>query len=161
MDGDGQHPAELIPEMLKLFEAGNDVVLAQRSENPETTLIKRFTSEAFYWLFGRIGDTEFVPGCADYRLMSRSVVDALKEMREYHRFLRGMVAWLGYPTVVLPYSEKPRFAGKSKYSMDKMMRLAMDAVSSFSLVPLKIGIGLGLCFVVVAFLEIGYVLWFW
>jgi dolichol-phosphate mannosyltransferase len=101
-----------------------------------------------------------VAGAADYRLMSRSVVDALKEMREYHRFLRGMVAWLGHRTVILPYIERARVGGKTKHSFRKMLRLASDAVSSFSLVPLRIGIGLGLSFFIIAALEVGYVLWF-
>ena len=161
MDGDGQHPPELIPEMLKLFETGYDVVLAQRGDIRESAFLKRLTSGVFYWLLSRISDTKMTPGCADYRLMSRPVVDALKGMREYHRFLRGMVAWLGYRTVILPYAEKPRLAGRSRYSLGKMVNLATDAISSFSLVPLRVGIGLGLCFLVFAVLEMGYVLRFW
>ena len=85
----------------------------------------------------------------------------MKEMPEYHRFLRGMVAWLGYRTVILPYSEQPRIAGRSKYSLKKMIELAMDAVFSFSLVPLRFGVALGACFLILALLEVAYVLWFW
>lgn len=85
----------------------------------------------------------------------------MKEMPEYHRFLRGMVAWLGYRTVILPYSEQPRIAGRSKYSLKKMIGLAMDAVFSFSLVPLRLGIALGTCFLLLALFEVAYVLWFW
>jgi glycosyltransferase involved in cell wall biosynthesis len=161
MDGDGQHPPDLLPDMLKLFQGGYDVVLTQRSPTQEAGFLKRFASEGFYWFLSRISDTRVLPGCADYRLMSRPVVDALKGMREYHRFLRGMVAWLGYRTVILPYSEELRIAGRSKYSLRKMVKLATDAISSFSLVPLRIGIGLGVCFLVLAALEVGYVLLFW
>jgi polyisoprenyl-phosphate glycosyltransferase len=161
LDGDGQHPPELIPEMLKLYDAGYDVVLAQRSSARDATAGKRFTSGAFYWLLSRIGDTPMHPGVADYRLTSRAVVNALKNMPEYHRFLRGMVAWLGFKTVIIPYPERGRAAGTSKYSLRKMLRLASDAVSSFSLVPLRIGIALGLSFLLVAALEVGYVAWIW
>jgi dolichol-phosphate mannosyltransferase len=161
MDGDGQHPPELMHEMLRLYEAGYDVVLAQRSDSGEAGFVKRLTSEGFYWVLSKIGDTRMTPGAADYRLMSRAVVDSLKGMREYHRFLRGMVAWLGYRTVVLPYAERARVAGKTKHSLRKMLRLASDAVSSFSLVPLRIGIALGFSFFVVAAFEVVYVLWFW
>ena len=161
IDGDGQQPPELIPEMLRLFESGYDVVLAQRCDVQQPAFLKRWASEAFYWLLSLISDTRIIRGCADYRLMSRPVVDALTRMPEYHRFLRGMVGWLGYRAVILPYSEQPRPAGRSKYSFSKQLKLAADAVSSFSLVPLQIGIGLGLCFLMLASLEIGYVLWFW
>jgi polyisoprenyl-phosphate glycosyltransferase len=161
IDGDGQHPPELIPEMLRLFGAGYDVVLTQRSDVGQPAFLKRSTSAAFYWLLGRLSDTKILPGCADYRLLSRRVVEALKDMPEYHRFLRGMVAWLGYRTVILPYAEQPRMAGRSQYSLKKMIRLAMDAVFSFSLVPLRIGIALGGCLLILALLEVAYVLRFW
>ena len=161
MDGDGQHPPELIPEMLRLFENGYDVVLTHRSEVRKPAFFKRSTSNVFYWLLSRISDTKIIPGSADYRLLSRRVVEALKEMPEYHRFLRGMVAWLGYRTVIVPYLERPRTAGISKYSLKKMIRLAMDAVFSFSLVPLRFGIALGGCFLILALLEVAYVLQFW
>ena len=161
IDGDGQHPPELIPEMLRLFENGYDVVLTQRSDVRQPAFLKRSTSAVFYWLLSRVSDTKIIPGCADYRLLSRGVVASLKEMPEYHRFLRGMVAWLGYRTVILPYSEQPRIAGRSKYSLKKMIGLAMDAVFSFSLVPLRLGIALGACFLLLALFEVVYVLWYW
>jgi dolichol-phosphate mannosyltransferase len=161
MDGDGQHPPALLQDMLRLYEAGYEVVLAQRNDAGQSGPLKRVTSEGFYWVLSKIGDTRMIPGAADFRLMSRAVVDSLKGMREYHRFLRGMVAWLGYRTVILPYTERARLAGKTKHSLRKMLRLASDAVSSFSLVPLRVGIALGFSFFVVAALEVGYVLWFW
>ena len=161
IDGDGQHPPELIPEMLRLFENGYDIVLTQRNDIRQMAYLKRSTSVAFYWLLSWVSDTKIIPGCADYRLLSRGVVASLKQMPEYHRFLRGMVAWLGYRTVILPYSEQPRIAGRSKYSAKKMIDLAMDAVFSFSLVPLRVGVALGACFLLLAQLEVAYVLWFW
>ena len=93
--------------------------------------------------------------------MSRTALTALKGMREYHRFLRGMVAWMGYRTVILPYTPPARLAGKSKYSLKKMLRLAIDAVFSFSLVPLYIGLSLGAMMLFLAVLEMIYVLSFW
>jgi len=161
MDGDGQHPPELIPEMLQQYRGGYDIVLTQRIDRDQPSALKRWTSAGFYWLLNRISDTKMVPGSADFRLMSRQAVDALREMREYHRFLRGMVAWAGYRTVILPYSPPERLGGTSKYSPRKMVRLAMDAAFSFSLAPLQLGISLGVFFLLLACLEMVYVLSFW
>lgn len=161
LDGDGQHPPQLIPEMLGLAQAGYDLVLTQRSDEGEGGLFKRETSALFYRLINKIGDTEILPGGADFRLMSRSVVDALKQMREYHRFLRGMVSWVGYRRIILPFTPSARLGGKSKYTLRKMMNLAKDAVFSFSLIPLYIGISLGGTMLLLALIEMVYVLSFW
>jgi polyisoprenyl-phosphate glycosyltransferase len=161
LDGDGQHPPEMIAEMLRLAENGYDIVLTQRSDEGSTPSFKRWTSVLFYNLINKIGSTKVIPGAADFRLLTRQVVLALQSMPEYHRFLRGMVAWVGYKSVILPYTPPPRMAGKSKYSLGKMLRLSLDAVFSFSLVPLYIGISLGVLMLVLAFLEMLYVLSFW
>jgi dolichol-phosphate mannosyltransferase len=161
LDGDGQHPPEMIAEMLRLAENGYDVVLTQRNDDGSTSSFKRWTSAVFYDLINKIGSTKVIPGAADFRLLSRQVVQALQSMPEYHRFLRGMVAWVGYKSVILPYTPPPRMAGKSKYSLGKMLHLSLDAVFSFSLVPLYIGISLGVLMLVLAFLEMIYVLSFW
>jgi dolichol-phosphate mannosyltransferase len=160
LDGDGQHPPELIPEMVALHQAGYDVVLTQRvtAERPR---VKRWTSRAFYRLLSRISDTPITDGSADYRLLARPVLDALRGMREYHRFLRGMVAWTGFRTVVLPYAERPRLAGRAKYSLGRMARFAADATFSFSLVPVGIAVVVGLGFLLLAAAEAAYVLSFW
>jgi dolichol-phosphate mannosyltransferase len=161
MDGDGQHPPEMIPEMLRLHRTGYDLVLAQRIDREQPSLFKRWTSALFYWLLNRLGSTRIVPGAADFRLMSRSVVEAVRGMREYHRFLRGMVAWAGYRSVILPYLPPERIGGASKYSLRKMVKLGLDATFSFSLAPLQLGIGLGVFFLVLALAEMAYVLSFW
>lgn len=161
MDGDGQHPPEMIPQMLNLFEQGYDIVQAQRLEEARSYSFKHFTSSIFYTLINRISGTQIAPGAADFRGMSRQAVDALKAMPEYHRFLRGMVSWLGYKSVILPYHEVSRVAGRSKYSLGKMFRLAMDAIFSFSLMPLYIGLSAGGMFFCLAALEMAYVLSFW
>lgn len=161
LDGDGEHPVELIPQMISLAEAGYDMVLTQRQENRQAGFFKRQTSALFYRTINRLGSTHILPGGADFRLMNRTSVDALRNMREYQRFLRGMVAWMGYKTIVLPYQPAPRLGGSSKYSLRQMLRLASDAIFSFSLVPLYLSLSLGVVFLLLAVVEIIYVLSFW
>jgi glycosyltransferase involved in cell wall biosynthesis len=161
LDGDGQHPPEMIAQMIELFEQGYDIVQAQRIEEEHGFSLKRITSSGFYSLINLISGTQMTASAADFRGLSRQVVDALKSMPEYHRFLRGMIAWMGYRSAILPYHETSRVAGKSKYSFQKMFRLAMDAIFSFSLVPLYIGLSAGGIFFCLAALEMIYVLSFW
>lgn len=161
MDGDGQHPPNLIPKMIDLYRSGYDIVVTQRMDDHQHSSFKKWTSGFFYWLINRLGDTRIVPGAADFRLLSQEAVCGLKSMREYNRFLRGMVSWMGFETVIIPYIPTERLAGESKYSLKKMIRLARDAVFSFSLIPLQIGISLGFIFLFLAFLEAVYVLSFW
>jgi dolichol-phosphate mannosyltransferase len=161
MDGDGQHPPEMIPQMIELIRAGYDVVQTQRLDQAEPASFKKWTSGLFYRLINLISGTRILPGAADFRALSRQAVDALKAMPEYHRFLRGMVAWIGYPTVILPYQPAERISGQSKYSLAKMLRLALDAIFSFSLMPLYIGLSLGGLLLCLAAAEMIYVLSFW
>ena len=161
MDGDGQHPAGLIPEMIRLCENGYDIVQTQRLDDGEKKTFKKRTSAFFYKVINKIGDTRTIPGGADFRLMTRQVVDNLIAMPEYHRFLRGMVPWLGFKSVILPFHPQTRIAGESKYSLSKMLRLASDAVFSFSMMPLYIGLSSGVLFLVLALVEVIYVLSFW
>jgi dolichol-phosphate mannosyltransferase len=160
MDGDGQHPPELIPEMIKLAESGYDVVIAQRLDEG-TTSFKSITSRLFYRLINMIGDTNILAGAADFRLLRKPVVASLRSMREYHRLLRGMVAWMGYHTIILPYNQPARLGGKTKYSLRKMLALATHATFSFSLIPLYLGISVGAIFLLLALAEVIYVLSFW
>jgi dolichol-phosphate mannosyltransferase len=161
MDGDGQHPPELIAEMIRLAENGYEVVQTQRLDSQEKNSLKKRTSSLFYRLINKIGDTRTIPGGADFRLMSRQVLENLIAMPEYHRFLRGMVPWLGFKTVILPFQVQDRIAGKSKYSISKMLRLASDAVFSFSMAPLYVGLSAGAVFFLLAIIEVIYVLSFW
>ena len=160
MDADGQHPSEMIPEMIRLFEQGYDVIQAQRIES-EGNSFKKTTSSAFYRFINLISGTQMIPGAADFRGLSRQAVDALKAMPEYHRFLRGMVSWIGYKSIILPYHETKRVAGKTKYNFGRMLRLAMDAIFSFSLVPLYIGLSTGVLFMVLAVAQIVSVVYLW
>ncbi len=162
MDADGQHPPGMIVQMIELFEQGYDIVQAQRMEFARSFSFKAFTSAVFYTLINNISGTKMIPGAADFRGMSRQAVDAVKSMPEYHRFLRGMISAIGYKSVILPYQEAERISGASKYSLGKMVRLAMDAIFSFSLVPLYIGLSAGVLFFCLAAVEMIYVysLWF-
>ena len=159
MDADGQHPPEMIAQMIELFEQGYDIVQAQRIDTERGISFKQVTSSGFYSLINRISGTRIEPGAADFRGLSRPVVDALKSMPEFHRFLRGMISWIGYKSVILPYHEPKRIAGQSKYSFGKMFRLAMDAIFSFSLMPLYIGLSVGFGFIILAIVQNSYVLY--
>ncbi|MDO8971215.1 MAG: glycosyltransferase family 2 protein, partial [Saprospiraceae bacterium] len=130
LDGDGQHPPERIGEMVQVAVQQNyDIVIMQRiAEISPNSFAKRIswknkTSDLFYQLINRIGDTRIVPGAADFRLMSHAAVLALRSMPEYSRFLRGMVNWMGFHTLILPYDQSPRLAGRSKYTLPKMLHL--------------------------------------
>jgi glycosyltransferase involved in cell wall biosynthesis len=161
MDGDGQHPPEMIPQMIDLIKSGYDVVQTQRVDQAQPASFKKWTSGLFYRLINAISGTHVLPGAADFRALSRQAVDALKAMPEYHRFLRGMVSWIGFSTVILPYQPAERISGISKYSFSKMFRLAMDAIFSFSLMPLYIGLSMGGLLLFLALAEMIYVLSFW
>jgi len=161
MDGDGQHPPEMIPQILGLIAQGYDIVQTQRMDAAQPASFKKWTSGLFYRLINMISGTQVVPGTADFRALTRPAVNALKTMPEYHRFLRGMVSWIGYSMVILPYQPADRISGVSKYSLSKMIRLAMDAIFSFSLVPLYVGLSLGGILFCLAAVEMIYVLSFW
>ena len=161
LDGDGQHPPELVPEMVRLFEAGYDVVQMQRRDAPGPPRFKRAASASFYWLINRLGETHIAEGSADFRLLSRDALLTLARLREYHRFYRGLVEWIGFRSVILPYTPAPRLAGRSQYSLRKMLRLAEHGLLSFSLAPLRLALVIGLLFLALLALEIVYVLSFW
>ena len=161
MDGDGQHPPELIPKMLGLITQGYDIVQTQRIDDGRSISFKKWTSNFFYRLINIISGTQILQGAADFRALSRDALDGLRSMHEYHRFLRGMISWMGYSSVILPYHEPARIAGKSKYSLGKMIRLASDAIFSFSLAPLYIGLSTGLLFFILAIAQLIYVLTLW
>jgi glycosyltransferase involved in cell wall biosynthesis len=147
MDSDLQHPPSLIPEMLSLWRAGHDIVSAVRKYSRDTPIVKRFTSNLFYACINTLSETPIVAGAADFCLLSRRAHEALLQMPERHRFLRGMVAWTGYRRAYISYIAARRPAGKSKYTLKKMIGLGLDAALSFSAFPMRIAarLGLGLC----------------
>jgi dolichol-phosphate mannosyltransferase len=144
MDADLQDPPELLPEMLNLIEQGYDVVSAQRMTRSGEGRLKLLTAKTFYWLMQKMVDHRLQPEVGDFRLFSRRAILAIRELREQHRFMRGMVAWLGLREVILPYDRSPRVAGTTKYPMWKMLRFGWTAISSFSALPLRLSVFLGL-----------------
>ena len=144
MDADLQDPPTLLPEMVALYEQGFDVVSAQRVSREGESLFKRTSASLFYTLMQKAVDERLRPQVSDFRLFSRAAVSALRSFREQHRFLRGLVAWLGLKEAILPFHRPPRIAGTTKYPAWKMARFAWTAISSFSALPLKISLGAGL-----------------
>jgi dolichol-phosphate mannosyltransferase len=108
MDSDLQHPPALIPKMLDLWREGNDIVSAVRQTTADASLLKRLTSGGFYWLINHLSDTHVVPGAADFYLLSRPAHEAMKRMPERHRFLRGMISWIGFRRALLPFTAPAR-----------------------------------------------------
>ncbi len=158
MDCDLQHPPVLIPQMVALWAQGYDVVSTVRTASRGTPWSKRATSRAFYWAINRLSDTEVVPGASDFCLLSRRAVESLGKMPERHRFLRGMVAWLGFRRTFLPFEAPERGAGTSKYSWTRMVSFALDAIFSFSAAPLKLATKMGLAVAVAGIAYLGYIL---
>jgi glycosyltransferase involved in cell wall biosynthesis len=158
LDSDLQHPPEVIPALLGAARLGFDVVYAVRSSQDAAGFWKRFTAHVFYKLLNRLSSLELPEGAADYRLMSRRVVDVLLEMPERHRFLRGLVRWAGYEQSFIEYHRSPREAGETKYTLRRMLLFAWDAVVSFSSFPLRVASVLGVCVSVLGWLYLTYVL---
>jgi dolichol-phosphate mannosyltransferase len=144
IDADLQDPPELLPQMVKLMEQDYDVVSAQRVSRKSDGFLKRATAKLFYWMMHRMIDERMIPEVGDFRLFSRRAILAIRQLREQHRFMRGMVAWLGLREAILPYDRNARVAGTTKYSPLKMLKLAWVAVASFSALPLRMAVFLGL-----------------
>jgi len=138
IDSDLQDPPELITEMIAAWRAGADVAYGQRRTRDGETAFKLFTAKIFYRLLKLLTQSDIPSDTGDFRLMDRRVVDVLRSMRERHRFIRGMVSWVGGKQVAVPYDRKPRFAGETKYPFRKMFAFAIDAITSFSVVPLRL-----------------------
>ena len=143
IDADLQDPPELILQMIEKWREGYQVVYAQRSEREGETWFKRMTASIFYRTIYRITDVKIPLDTGDFRLLDRKVVDVMNSMRERHRFLRGMSAWVGFKSIGVPYKRAARYAGSTKYPFKKMLKLALTAVTSFSYVPLQIAMWLG------------------
>ena len=158
MDSDLQHPPEVIPEMIEHWRSGADIVSAVRQDTADASWLKRFSSGLFYWFINRLSDTRVIPQAADFCLLSRAAADALKRMPERHRFLRGMISWIGFDRSFITFSAPPRQAGQSKYTPAKMLMLACDAVFSFSTAPLRIIGRLGGLIAAAGFVYLLYIL---
>ena len=158
IDADLQDPPELIPEMIRLWREGFDVVYGTRTEREGESAFKITTARIFYRVLSRLSDVSIPLDTGDFRLMSRRVADTLRAMPERDRFVRGMISWIGFRQTALPYRRRKRQAGASKYPLGKMMTFAMDGILSFSKKPLQISVGLGLSSAILSFCGIVYAL---
>ncbi len=158
IDFDLQDPPEVIPEMIKKWREGYEVVYAVRTEREGETWFKLFTASLFYRLIYRITDVDIPLDTGDFRLLDRKVVNVLSQMRERHRFLRGMSVWVGFRQTGVPYKRHARYAGETKYPLKKMVKFASDAVTGFSYLPLQLATYIGFISAGVSILAIPIVI---
>ncbi|MBZ5609038.1 MAG: glycosyltransferase family 2 protein [Acidobacteriia bacterium] len=159
MDADLQDPPEVLLEMLELYHQGYDVVSAQRVHREGDSAFKRWTAGCFYWLMKVMVDERLIPEVGDFRLFSREALAAIRSFREQHRFMRGLVSWLGLKEAIVPFQRRGRVAGETKYPLYRMLRFAWTAISSFSALPLRISTVLGFSLCVAGLLYFIYVLY--
>lgn len=158
IDADLQDPPEVMHQMIAKWREGFDVVHGTRTERPGESAFKLATARGFYRLLNHLSDVPIPLDTGDFRLMSRDVVDTLRAMPERDRFVRGMVSWVGFKQIALPYRRAERFAGKSKYPLRKMLRFATDGILSFSTKPLQMSVAMGMICASLALLGIVYAL---
>ncbi|HUH96483.1 MAG TPA: glycosyltransferase family 2 protein [Anaerolineales bacterium] len=159
IDADLQDPPEVILELAKKWKEGYDVVYAVRAGREGESWFKKFTASVFYRIIYRITDVKIPLDTGDFRLMDRKVVDVLKQMRERHRFPRGMSAWVGFKQIGVEYKRAARYAGETKYPFNKMLRLALNAITSFSYFPLQVATFFGFISAGAAILAIPIVIY--
>jgi glycosyltransferase involved in cell wall biosynthesis len=157
IDADLQDPPEVIASMVDQWRKGFDVVYGVRADRAGETQMKLVTASLFYRVLGRMTNVEIPANVGDFRLMSRRVVDQFKRLREKDRFVRGLVSWVGFSQIAVPYQRDPRYAGETKYPLRKMLRFAFDGITSFSTVPLKLATWTGYIAAVLAILYLGNV----
>ena len=158
IDADLQDPPELIPDMLKLWEEGNEVIYAKRKKRDGESAFKLFTAKMFYKTLNGLSDVEIPKDTGDFRLVDKRVVDVINSLPEHNKFLRGLFSWVGFKQIPFEYERKERFAGKTKYQLKKMLKLAYDGIIGFSSKPLKIIGGIGITSIVMSFLILLYFL---
>ena len=159
MDGDLQHPPWLIGQMVERWQNGFDIVCTTRIDGPETGLFKRVTSDFFYKFLTRISNIELRSGSADFRLIDRKVLEVLRGFNESDIFIRGVVAWIGFKQTELPYAPAKRGAGKTKYTLRKMIRFALSGLLGFSVFPLRVASLIGLLVSILSFSYGIYAVW--
>lgn len=158
LDADLQDPPELLPEMMERMDDGCEIVFGVRVQREGETVFKKASAHIFYRVLNKLVDIRIPPDTGDFRLMSRRAVDIINNMPERHRFIRGMVSWIGLRQEALPYERASRFVGHSHYSISKMIGLAFDAITGFSVRPLRIASYIGLLFSIFALLLLVYLL---
>lgn len=159
MDGDLQHPPSLIPELLAHWEKGYDIVYTIRNDHQEIPLLKKRTSNLFYDVINNLSDIELEQGAADFRLMDKKVVNVFRTFTESDIFMRGLVKWMGFPQIGIEYNSALRYQGESKYTLKKMLRFALQGITSFSTRPLYIAAYLGFFFSLSSLLYIPYIIY--
>lgn len=158
MDSDLQHPPHLIGEMVEKWKQGYDIVSTIRKQTDDASWFKKFTSKTFYKLINFLSDTHIPEGVADFTLLSRKASNVIRDMPEKHRFLRGMISWIGMPRTFIPYNADKRIAGRSKYTLFKMVSLAVEAALSFSTMPLRLATKTGILITFVGFTYLAWIL---
>jgi dolichol-phosphate mannosyltransferase len=158
MDADLQHPPDVIPKLIAEWRRGADVISAVRERTADAGWLKRTSAAAFYWLINRMTDTPIIPSAADFCLLSPRAHRALCLMPERHRFLRGMISWIGFKRSLVPFDAPRRRSGQSKYSAFKMLALALDAIFSFSAAPMRLATRLGFVLIVPGAIYVLYLL---
>jgi dolichol-phosphate mannosyltransferase len=161
IDADLQDPPELLGQMMERVAQGADVVYGRRVVRHGETVFKRTTASIFYKLLNRLSEQDIPVDTGDFRLMTRRVVDQLNAMPERFRFIRGMVSWIGFDQVAIEYEREPRAAGQTHYPLGRMIRLAIDAITSFSTLPLRIASLLGVFTGMAGFAMLGWAVWKW
>lgn len=156
IDADMQDPPELIPEMLKLWEEGNEVIYGKRKKREGEKIFKLLTAKMFYNTLNALSDVEIPKDTGDFRLVDRKVIDVINSMPEQNKFLRGLFTWVGFKQIPYEYERKKRLAGKTKYPLRKMLKLALDGMIGFSKKPLKIVGGLGIFSIIVSIIILIY-----
>ncbi|MBC5833528.1 glycosyltransferase family 2 protein [Flavobacterium sp. F372] len=160
MDGDMQHPPKIIPKLIQKWEEGYEVVYTIREEDKKLSYFKNKSSNMFYGLMNKLSDIKFEPGTADFRLIDKKVAQVFSDFSENELFIRGIINWVGFKQFAVNYEPNERFSGKSKYTFGKMMRFAIQGITSFSTKPLSMAIILGISLSVLAFIfYIGYVIY--
>ena len=158
IDADLQDPPESIPDMVKLWEAGNEVIYGKRKSRKGESYFKLFTAKMFYKTLNALSDVEIPQDTGDFRLVDRKVVDTINKLPEHNKFLRGLFSWVGYKQVPYEYERQERFAGKTKYPLNKMLKLASDGIISFSTKPLKLVGALGIISIIISIAILLYAL---
>lgn len=156
IDADLQDPPELLPEMLKLWEEGYEVIYGKRKTRKGESAFKLLTASMFYKTLNVLSDVEIPKDTGDFRLVDRKVVDVINSLPEHNKFLRGLFSWVGFKQYAYEYERQERFAGETKYPLKKMLKLASDGIISFSSKPLKIVGGIGVISIVISFLLLIY-----
>ena len=156
IDADLQDPPELIPDMLKLWEQGNEVIYGKRKTRKGESHFKLLTAKMFYKTLNALSDVEIPKDTGDFRLVDRKVVDVVNSLPEHNKFLRGLFSWVGFKQIPYEYERQERFAGKTKYPLKKMLKLASDGIISFSNKPIKLVGALGMFSIVICILLLIY-----